>query len=126
MKDPDPYEILGLQPDATDAQIRVAYRRRALRTHPDKNRGDPRATENFQILQAAYFTLSDPDRRSEYDVARGRGGAGAAALAAFCAFPPDIDRFCAAESEEFGFFCFGSQGGVYKSINTQKKYRYIH
>jgi hypothetical protein len=69
MKQPDPlgyYEILRVRPDATLAQIRRAYRKRAMELHPDRNSA-PAATTDFQLLQIAYKTLRDPKSRTEYD-----------------------------------------------------------
>jgi len=73
-----PYELLGVEPTATSKQIKTAYRKRALRCHPDRlaqqrARGDldaaaaAAATLEFQRLSAAHALLSDPDRRAGYD-----------------------------------------------------------
>lgn len=65
--DPDGYyEILGLQPTATQALIRAAYRVRAMELHPDRNK-DPSATREFQRLQEAFDVLSDTAKRAAYD-----------------------------------------------------------
>lgn len=61
------YQILGVAPDASSEEIKLQYRKLALKLHPDKNQQDPNATEKFQSLQEAYEVLSDPDRRSAYD-----------------------------------------------------------
>ncbi|CAJ1392372.1 unnamed protein product [Effrenium voratum] len=61
------YQILGVAPDAGADEIKVQYRKLALKLHPDKNPQDPNATEKFQQLQEAYEVLSDPERRSAYD-----------------------------------------------------------
>jgi len=61
------YQILGVAPDASSEDIKLQYRKLALKLHPDKNRDDPNATERFQELQEAYEVLSDPDRRAAYD-----------------------------------------------------------
>jgi molecular chaperone DnaJ len=55
-----------VQPDATPAQIKEAYRRLAKKYHPDTNRGDPQAEERFKRLSEAYHILSDPDKRLIY------------------------------------------------------------
>ena len=60
----DYYEILGLSSDASDDDIKRAYRKLALKTHPDKNGGDDAM---FKKINLAYETLSDPDKRREYD-----------------------------------------------------------
>lgn len=63
----DYYEILGIQPTATSGQIKVAYRRLALKYHPDKNPLDALAEKKFIEIAQAYDTLSDPIKRSKYD-----------------------------------------------------------
>lgn len=61
------YATLGVTTGADEAEIRKAYRRLALRWHPDKNPDNPDATAEFQKISAAYEVLSDSDRRSMYD-----------------------------------------------------------
>ena len=63
----DYYEILGLAKDATAEQIKLAYRRLAMKYHPDRNQGDPEAEQKFKACSEAYEVLSDPDKRSRYD-----------------------------------------------------------
>ena len=62
------YQLLGIDPKADSAEIRQAYRNKLKQWHPDKNidRLDE-AEETTKILNQAYFTLSDPDRRRQYD-----------------------------------------------------------
>jgi curved DNA-binding protein CbpA len=67
----DYYRIIGLQPNATLAEIKSAYRKKASALHPDRN-PDPRAHIEFQELQEAYEVLSEPDRRRAYDDNRRR------------------------------------------------------
>lgn len=62
----DYYRELGLQPDATQGQVREAYRRLAKKYHPDTNRGDPKAEEKFKRISEAYQVLSDPEQRLIY------------------------------------------------------------
>eukprot|EP00931_Biecheleriopsis_adriatica_P073905 TRINITY_DN48105_c0_g1_i1.p1 TRINITY_DN48105_c0_g1~~TRINITY_DN48105_c0_g1_i1.p1 ORF type:complete len:353 (+),score=96.42 TRINITY_DN48105_c0_g1_i1:60-1118(+) len=61
------YSTLGVSLDADEAEIRKAYRRLALRWHPDKNPDNPDATAEFQKISGAYEVLSDAERRSMYD-----------------------------------------------------------
>ena len=67
--DRDLYEVLGVDSDASDAQLRVAYRRLARELHPDVN-PDPQAQARFAELSKAYKTLSDSEARAEYDRSR--------------------------------------------------------
>jgi len=69
---PDYYAILSIPKTATAEEIRTAYKRESLRTHPDRlatatPAEKQKATERFQVVADAYFVLSDPDRRKEYD-----------------------------------------------------------
>jgi DnaJ-class molecular chaperone len=63
----DPYQILGVKRDATEAEIRAAYRKLAKRHHPDLNPGKPEAAERFKQINAANDLLSDPEKRARYD-----------------------------------------------------------
>jgi molecular chaperone DnaJ len=67
MKTKDPYETLGVDRKATDAEIKKAYRRLARKHHPDVNPGDAGAQKKFQEIAAAYELLKDPKRRQRYD-----------------------------------------------------------
>src|SRR3954453_14203251 len=63
----DPYEVLGVQRTAGEAEIKKAFRRLARELHPDVNRDDPQAEEKFKEAAEAYEILSDPERRATYD-----------------------------------------------------------
>lgn len=61
------YKVLGIQEDATEDQIKKAFRKGARKYHPDVNPDDPTAEENFKDLNEAYQVLSDPEKRKKYD-----------------------------------------------------------
>src|SRR5437763_7242057 len=63
----DFYEVLGVPREADAAAIKSAYRRAALKFHPDKNPGDPTAETRFKEAAEAYAVLSDPEKRARYD-----------------------------------------------------------
>jgi len=86
------YDILGVPPDASEAQLKTAYRKGALKHHPDKNAHSPEAAEKFKDLSHAYEVLSDPQRRQLYDqygeegLEQGGAGGGMAAEDLFAQF----------------------------------------
>lgn len=63
----DYYEVLGVSKEANDQEIKSAYRKLAVKYHPDKNHGDKTAEENFKEAAEAYSVLSDSDKRARYD-----------------------------------------------------------
>lgn len=64
----DYYELLGVEKKASESEIKAAYRKLALKYHPDRNPGDVRAQEKFKKVSIAYAVLSDPNKRRQYDV----------------------------------------------------------
>ena len=74
--DRDYYRILEVDIDAGEEEIKKAYRRMALQWHPDRNPGNPAATERFKDISEAYAVLIDPAKRRQYDLSRQPGGAG--------------------------------------------------
>ena len=82
----DYYEILGISRDVNEADLKKAYRRMAMKFHPDKNQDNPQAEEKFKEAKEAYDILSDAQKRAAYDqyghagvdpsAARGPGGPG--------------------------------------------------
>ncbi|NOX94759.1 MAG: DnaJ domain-containing protein [Alphaproteobacteria bacterium] len=63
----DPYKILGVSTDVSDADIKKAYRKLAKKLHPDLNPGDKRAEERFKEVSAAFDLLGDPEKRAKFD-----------------------------------------------------------
>lgn len=63
----DYYEVLGVGKNATDEELKKAYRKLALKYHPDRNPGDKQAEEKFKEAAEAYSVLSDKDKRARYD-----------------------------------------------------------
>ena len=63
----DYYKILGLQKTANQQEIKKAYRKLAVKYHPDKNKGDKQAQQKFKQISQAYSVLSDPQKRKQYD-----------------------------------------------------------
>lgn len=61
------YEVLGVEQGASPEEIKAAYRRAAMKHHPDRNQGDDEAHAAVQAVQQAYDVLSDPEKRAEYD-----------------------------------------------------------
>src|SRR5437764_7848694 len=80
----DYYEVLGVARGVPEDEIKRAYRKLAVKFHPDKNPNDPHAEEKFKELGEAYDVLMDADKRAAYDryghaaFAQGTAGAGAA------------------------------------------------
>jgi len=75
----DYYEVLGVASQATEADLKKAFRALAMQYHPDRNPGDKQAEDRFREASEAYAVLSDPDKRAHYDrfgTAPGAGGAG--------------------------------------------------
>src|SRR6058998_155128 len=106
----DYYEVLGIAQNAAEEEIKRAYRKLAVKFHPDKNPDDPHAEEKFKELGEAYDVLMDPDKRAAYDrfchaaFAQGRAGVGGGGFHD----PFEIFR------EVFGGSGFG--GGIFKTF----------
>jgi len=78
----DYYEVLGVAKTATDQEIKSAYRKLALKHHPDRNQGDKKAEDLFKEAAEAYAVLADTDKRHMYD-RFGHAGLGGAATGGF-------------------------------------------
>ena len=67
----NPYQILGIDKTADEAEIKKAYRKKSMQTHPDRNPNDPTANAKFQAISEAYDILSDTQKRQMYDLSIG-------------------------------------------------------
>jgi molecular chaperone DnaJ len=111
----DPYEVLGVGREASQSEIKRAYRRLAVEYHPDKNPDDPRAEEKFKRVGEAYEILGDPDKRSRFD----RFGSvdGAPDLGDIFGGGFGFDDALRTFMENFGF---GGFGGGHRSTRTRR------
>ena len=72
----DPYKVLGVSPDASDEEIKKAYRRLAMKYHPDRNPNDPEAAKKMQQINAAYEQIKNPEAYRRTAGSQGYGSQG--------------------------------------------------
>lgn len=126
----NPYEVLGVARDATDADIKKAYHKLVMKYHPDKNPGDKSAEEKFKEVNNAFDILKDPQKRAAYDRfgdAAFAGGNGASAGgnpfgAGFGGFAggAGMDDILREAMRGFGFDGFGGFGGARGGMQQQR------
>ncbi len=106
----DFYEILEVSKTATAEEIKKAYRKQAIKFHPDKNPGDKQAEENFKEAAEAYEVLSNPDKKARYDQ-YGHAGLGGAGAGGFGGGGMNMEDIFSHFGDIFGDFGFGGFGG---------------
>lgn len=103
----DYYEILEITRESTTEEIKKAYRKQALRLHPDRNPGDEQASERFKKCAEAYEILSDTEKKSRYDRYGHAGlGSGSSGGAGF----QDVSDIFEAFGDMFGGVFGGNSG----------------
>ena len=119
----DLYSILGVSKNATDDEIKKAYRKLAKKYHPDLNKGDKSAEEKLKNINRAYETLSDKQKRAQYDQFGttdqnfgGSGGFGGGFNGGFSGFDSDFDL-----GDIFGSFFGGFGGSDSRSRNASRR-----
>jgi molecular chaperone DnaJ len=98
----DYYEILGVSRDAEEGQLKAAYRKQALKFHPDRNPGDKEAEDNFKEAAEAYEVLRDPQKRRIYDQ-YGHQGLEGSGFSGFGGFEDIFSSFGSIFEDFFGF-----------------------
>lgn len=109
----DYYKILGVERNASADEIKKAYKKVAIKWHPDRNPGSKEAEEKFKQAAEAYDVLRDPDKRARYDQFGAEGVNGAGGFGGFSAGGMDINDIFQQFGDIFGngFGGFGGFGG---------------
>ena len=126
----DYYEVLGVQKDAGEDDLKRVYRKLAMKYHPDKNSGDSEAEKKFKEINEAYEILKDPQKRAAYDqmghdaFSGGAGSAGGFGDGGFGGFHGGAGGFSDVFDEVFGDFMRGGSGGQKPPRRTGGDLRY--
>src|SRR5688572_8620205 len=97
----DYYEVLGVNKDASEDDIKKCYRKLAMKFHPDRNPDNPKSEEHFKEAKEAYEILSDPNKRAAYDQ-YGHAGVDPSSAAGGAGFGGFSDAFGDIFSDIFG------------------------
>ena len=120
----DYYKILGVERNATAEEIKKAYKKVAIKYHPDRNPGNKEAEEMFKKAAEAYDVLRDPDKRARYDQFGEAGvNGGAGGFGGFGAEGMDINDIFRQFGDIFGGGGFGGFGGFGNQNHQPRKFR---
>lgn len=117
----DYYEVLGIPRDAEEKEIKKAYKRQAMKYHPDRNK-DPDAEEKFKVIAKAYAVLSDPQKRRMYDA----GGIGGVSHFSDEELFRNVDFGDLFGGSGFDFGGAGSSGSIFDRFFRQPQQRQVH
>lgn len=118
MSEQDFYNILGVERNASEADIKKAYRKKAMQYHPDKNAGDKKAEKKFKEINQAYEILKDPKKRNQYDNFGSSSFTGGGGSRGFGGFSEDMN-FSDIFSDIFSDFRGGEAGASSHSRSAQ-------
>ncbi|MBP3251795.1 MAG: molecular chaperone DnaJ [Prevotella sp.] len=107
----DYYEVLGVEKNASEDEIKKAYRKIAIKYHPDRNPGDKEAEEKFKEAAEAYNVLHDPQKRQQYDQFGFEGPMGSGGFGGFGGASMNMDDIFSMFGDIFGGHGFGGFGG---------------
>jgi len=107
----DYYEVLGVAKTASEDEIKKAYRKIAIKYHPDRNPGDKEAEEKFKEAAEAYDVLHDPQKRQQYDQFGFNGPMGGGGFGGFGGASMNMDDIFSMFGDIFGGHGFGGFGG---------------
>ncbi len=117
----DYYEVLGVNRDASEGDLKKSYRRLAMKFHPDKNPDNPKAEEQFKEVKEAYEMLSDPQKRAAYDQ---YGHAGVDPSSGMGAGAGGFGGFSDAFGDIFGDIFGGGRGGGRSNVYRGSDLKY--